>query len=1608
VSTSVHEVIEAFRQAPSNRERGTSFEQLMVKYLRLDPLFSRKYSDVWMWMDWPGRQGKADAGIDLVAKDRGSGEYTAIQCKFYEPTHTLSRGDIDAFFTASGKVPFKNRIIISTTDKWGTNAEDACDEQQIPVQRIGLADIAAAPIDWEFIGPADELKVRLAPAAQHKPRPHQQLAIEKVFEGFETSDRGKLIMACGTGKTFTALKIAEYTARTKNAPATVLFLVPSISLLSQTLREWSAQSTVPMRSFAVCSDNKVVKRYSGTEDINVHDLALPATTDSRTLHTQIILTTDNSPLTVVFSTYQSIDVVAGAQKMGLPEFDLIICDEAHRTTGVTLTPGDESQFVKVHDNSIIAGQKRLYMTATPRLFAEETKSKASEADAVLASMDDEKLYGPEFHRLGFGEAVSNGLLTDYKVMILTVDQKYIAGPLQRGISDGTGELSLDDAAKIVGCWNGLAKRTSPEGENDFGSDTQPMQRAVAFLRDIESSKKITDKFKTVIGAYEDADEEVLRCDVHHVDGTYNALKRNHELEWLKAPLANNECRILTNARCLSEGVDVPALDAVLFLSPRNSVVDVVQSVGRVMRLAPGKSYGYIILPVGVPAGDSPGQALSDNKRFKVVWQVLQALRAHDDRFNATVNKLELNKSHVNDSILTGHVTGHEEPVQDEGVQTGPTEPTRDDGADVAPTPVEVLDQAALFTAISWRDAIFAKIVDKVGARTYWENWAKDVADIAQAQRTRIEVLLDGASEEISEAFDRFVTALQANLNDSIDTSDAINMLCQHLITRPVFDALFEGYDFAQQNPVSKVMQAMVETLHDQSLEAETKRLERFYASVRMRASGITNPEGKQRIVVELYQKFFRLGFKKTSEALGIVYTPVPIVDFILHAADDILQHEFGESLSSRGVHVLDPFTGTGTFIVRLLQSGLIRPEDLLRKYENELHANEIILLAYYIAAINIEATFHGLHTSDYKPFDGIVLTDTFQIGEANDTMDEVCFPQNNDRIARQLASRIRVIVGNPPYSVGQNSANDNNANMTYETLDRSIEETYVRRSTATLKNSLYDSYVRAIRWATERIGDAGIVAYVTNGGWIDGITADGIRLALADDFNMLYVYNLRGNARMSGEKRRKERGNVFGEGARTTVAILIAVKTPAGSTKCRILYRDIGDYLTRDDKLDIISKSSLSSVEWREIDPNENGDWLNQRTESFRRFPAIADKKVLPGEMTVFATSSGGLKTNRDAWMYNFSKRSLASNVKRMIDFYNTQVDVVASVVASGSGTIDINQVIDTDPRKISWDRADKPRLARGERYEFDPGAIIECTYRPFTRQYVYFGRKLNNTVYQLPKIFPTSTLSNMGIYQVGMASAVPFSVLMTDRLPDLHVTGSGSGGQFYSKYTYEKDVPDQLSFDDLDSANQYRRVDNITDALVAEYRRTLGQGISKDDIFFYTYGVLHSSQYRTSFEADLQKMLPRIPRPTKVEDFNTFADAGRRLADLHVNYEFVEPYALNEVVRSSENVTYRLTKLSFSSAADKTSMVYNGHLTLAGIPEDAHRYILGTRSALEWLIDRYRVKTDGPSGIVNDPNDWCDEHNDPRYVVDLVKRIVTVSVETMKIVDSLPELDLG
>ncbi|MBA9080552.1 putative helicase [Micrococcus aloeverae] len=1588
----------------SRQEQGRRFERLAKRFLEVEPKFADQFSEVWLWNEWPGRANRPDNGIDIVAKDRYTGELTGVQVKFFDPEKKLQKGSIDSFFTELGKVDFAHGMVIDTALEWSSSAEAARAGQSKDVTRVGVQTLVDSTVDWsEFTFDRPE---ELTQRPRKEPRRYQREAIDDVVAGFETKDRGRLIMACGTGKTFTSLKLVE---RMVPVGGTVLFMVPSIALLQQTLNEWTANADVPLRPFAVCSDASVGRRRA-SEDIAASDLGFPASTDPAKLAARAAVSTGDEAVTVVFSTYQSIDVVRQAQDLGLAEFDLVICDEAHRTTGVTEQGQDSSAFTMVHDAAKIRAAKRLYMTATPRIYVQEAKAKAAQDQVTVYSMDDESIYGPEFHRLGFGKAVEQGHLTDYKVLILAVDTNAIGASFQQMLADTEG-LDLDDAARIVGCWNGLAKRGVDGGRLDE-VDAAPMRRAVAFARNIKESKQLALQFEQVsrqLATSTDPMTPDLRVEASHVDGTFPMAQRVRELDWLKQPAGENTVRVLSNAKCLSEGVDVPTLDAVLFLSPRNSQVDVVQSVGRVMRKADGKKTGYIILPIAVDATADPESALNDSKAYKVVWDVLQALRAHDDRFEAMVNQIALGRS-------------VEDRVQVIGIGSG--DAAEDDGAPGSGEDKSVRGtRQALFAmqdAQQWKDAIYARLVRKVGDRRYWEDWAKDVKDIADRHITRIRGILSGPDREPRRKFALFLEGLRGNLNDAITEQDAIEMLSQHLITKPVFEALFEDYSFAAHNPVSQVMDAMAQVLDSYNLETEVDSLEDFYRGVRVRAEGIETAEGKQKIITELYERFFKLAFPRTAESLGIVYTPVQVVDFILRAVDEALRENFGASISDEGVHVLDPFTGTGTFIVRLLQSGLIRPEDLLRKYTQELHANELLLMAYYIAAINIEATFHGLMADQaraagkdpaavgYEPFDGIVLTDTFQMTEDGDKLDEVVFRSNNARVQAQNDLDIRVIIGNPPYSVGQTSGNDDNANLSYPTLDASIRDSYAKLSTAQNKNSLYDSYIRAIRWGSNRLlksANGGVLCYVSNGGYIDGNTADGLRQTLYAEFHEIYVYNLRGNQRTAGEQSRKEGGKIFDSGSRNTVAVLLLVKRPGDAEQTRLHYKDIGDYLDRQAKLDLVGQATLRSLDWQEVTPNDEGDWINQRDDRFPTFQPLAAKG---DKDAIFAMNTSGLKTNRDAWVYGSNKTIVLNRIREMITFFNRE---------SRRLQRDTALTLNMDSRRISWSASLTDRAQRGIEVEFAAANMRPSSYRPFFSQHVYFDPALNERRYRLAHAFPASGVENFGFYVNGVHATAEFAVLATSQIPSLDLYGKG--GQFFPRYTYAESEGDLFAEVGAKATSSdgvsYTRVDNITDASLASYRAKYETEVTKDDVFYYVYGLLHSPDYRERYAADLKKMLPRIPQVPSSADFRAFSNAGRALSELHIGYEAVEPYPLEEhwavtPETLDEAERYRVTKMKYGGKAgawDKTVVKYNGYLTLSGLPEEVQRYTLGSRSAVDWILERYQVKTDKASGIVNDPNDWGLEHGDPRYIRDLLGRIVTVSLETMRIVDALPGLEV-
>ena len=943
----------------------------------------------------------------------------------------------------------------------------------------------------------------------------------------------------------------------------------------------------------------------------------------------------------------------------------------------------------------------------------------------------------------------------------------------------------------------------------------------------------------------------------------------------------------------------------------------------------------------------------------------------------------------------------------------------------------------------WKESVFGRIVKKVGSSLYWEDWSKDIATVAQTHINLIDELIHDPERE--DPFQEFVNALRTTLNPAVDNASAVEMLAQHILTAPLFDAMFPDHSFSKQNPVSRAMNTILEMLTDHSMIGNERRtLDSFYQAMVERIEAVHTLTGKQEIMRTLYDRFFSQAFPRMSERLGIVFTPVEVVDFIIRSADDAMRTAFGQSLGDPGVAIIEPFAGTGTFVARLLQLGVIPPEALEHKYKNEIFANEFVLLSYYIASINIEQVYHQVRAEQgvdegYVEFEGITLTDTFQLHESDDKIDGTSdgLEANNKRARRQKNADITVIVMNPPYSAGQNSANDNNQNLAYPRLDERIADTYAAQSSGTSKTKLYDSYFRALRWAADRIGERGVIAFVSNSSFLDANSTDGVRLTLQDEFSQIFVYDLKGNARTSGERRRREGGNVFESGSRTGVAITILIKDPTHSGTAEIFYAEAEDYATRQEKLDQIrsygSIEQISSAEaFQPIIPNEHGDWISTRDERYSTFQEIGNKSLKGKDASpaIFKQYSLGLGTNRDAWCYNFSPDSLTHNITRFINTYNEQIN---------------NGIQEFDEKQIKWSSSLDSAFKRRITTSFDDNKIQRSIYRPFCAQSVYFDSLLNHRTNQLPQLFPTAQHTNIAMGAQGRGASHSFSVGLTTTLPDLEMV---SKAQWFSLYTWEPLSPTSGSepdlFADLATSSEsqadeaatassldfsrpigdqipvildgYRRVDNVTDATLTSYQEHYGDaGITKEDIFFYVYALLHHPEYRERYEDDLKKMLPHIPRAA---GFHTYASVGRELADLHVNYERVEPYpsvqeeaSLHAPADPWERYRIGERKMRFPKLGrrdkDFTRLEYNDYVTLTGIPAEAQGYSISGRSPLEWIIDRYHVKTDKASGIVNDPNDFLREQGRPDAVVDLIKRLVTVSMRTQELLETLPALEI-
>ncbi|PDW26145.1 restriction endonuclease [Helicobacter pylori] len=1600
---SAYELIkEKLHAIPNLRHKGSLFEKISKQFLQ-EHDSANEYESIDLWYDWELRGKERDKGIDIVITTSNK-EYIAVQCKFHQ--NSVSYNDISPFLTqllsGVGEVRFKKGIIISTSNLT-SEALKAIEQIRstgmgIDIDEITEEDFIYSRIDWEKFDPTkteDEIPL----CDKKRPRPHQTEAIEETKEYFSNpkNARGKLIMACGTGKTYTSLKIME----ALDSKIT-LFLAPSIALLSQTFREYAKEKSEPFYASIVCSDDKTGQsKNEDNDDIKFSELPIKPSTRLEDILSVHKKAQKENKRFIIFSTYQSALRIQEAQEAGLGEMDLIICDEAHRTVGAMYSTNerdDKNAFTLCHSDENIKATKRLYMTATPKVYSESSKAKAKESDNVIYSMDDAEVFGEEIYTLNFSKAIALDLLTDYKVIILAVRSENLSGvtnSVNKKISKLKAEgtkldkklINNEFVCKIVGTHKGLAKQDlialDDENKKDYDlqnkNDTTPSQRAISFCKSIQTSKNIKDSFETIMECY---DEELkkksfknLTISIDHIDGTMNCKVRLEKLEELNT-FKPNTCKVLSNARCLSEGVDVPALDSIVFFDGKSAMVDIIQAVGRVMRKAKHKKRGYIILPIALE--ESEIQNLDEavnNTNFKNIWKVIKALRSHDPSLVDEATFRE--KIKVFGSDDASNLDDEEELQKDKTEQNDPKQA-----------------QKTLFDAILLQDladAVYNVMPTKLGDRNYWENFAKKTGNIARTLNNRLKDIF----EKNPEIFHGFLDSLRGNIHQSIKEEEALDMITSHIITKPIFDAIF-GDNI--KNPISKALDKMVQKLSTLGLQGETKDLKNLYESVKTEAAHAKSQKSQQELIKNLYNTFFKEAFKKQSEKLGIVYTPIEVVDFILRATNGILKKHFNTDFNDQSITIFDPFTGTGSFIARLLskENALISDEALKEKFQKNLFAFDIVLLSYYIALINITQAAQN-RDSSLKNFKNIALTDSLDYLE--EKTNKGVFPffedlKENQEIKSTIEKQnIRVIIGNPPYSAGAKSENDNNQNLTHPKLEKLVYEKYGKNSTAPMQvgKTTRDTLIQSIRMASDVVKDKGVVGFVVNGSFIDSKSADGFRKCVAKEFSHLYVLNLRGNARTSGETLKKEGGKIFDSGSRATVAVIFFVKDKSVPNNT-IFYYEVEDYLKREAKLNLLANfENLESVPFKEITPNDKGDWINQREDAFEKLIPLKRDPKLKIFDTIFDLNSNGVATNRDPWVYNFSPNALKQSVQNCIETYNADLKRFNEVFreafkqrTKGIKSGDLykhlnNQEITTDKTKIAWVQNLKTQLIKGKKLDdFSQEKISVSLYRPFNKQYFYYERELAWSFYSMKKIFPDKGAHNV-VINTGISKV--FSALISSEIPCYDLLHHN---QAYPLYYYD------------DLGNRYNAISGY--ALNLFRRHYKDNAITEEEIFYYIYAIFHHKGYLEKYKNSLAKEAPRVALS---EDFKELSVLGKQLAELHLNYESGEMHTSvkhNLLENAEIEGYYDVIQMKKDKKGDRIQ--YNHHITITNIPKKAFDYVINGKSAIDWVIERYQKTMDKESLIENNPNDYAGG----KYIFELLCRVIKLSEKSVDLIEKISE----
>lgn len=1543
------------RSSRSETEKGLMFERATMVYLQHSNLWNIK--QIVQWNNWTHKDG-ADTGIDLVAETT-DGDLCAVQCKIYGDNHRLSKSDIDSFLEKSSrpagknKKTFTHKIIAYVGSAIGNNALVAIKEHNC---RLLLEnDFENCIIDWNAYVHGN---VKHLPKLT--PQPHQQKAIKDVLNGFKTYDRGTLIMACGTGKTFTSLRITEELCMINSStPKIILYLVPSLSLMRQSIQEWGSNQNHKARYMAVCSDTKV---STSDEDSLTLEIPIPVTTDPDVI-AKFINAAHPNLLTVIFCTYQSLKRIISAQQQTKQIFDLTICDEAHRTTGIDKL-NNPASFTLVHNNNLLKSNKRLYMTATDRWYTDVIKEKAETKGAKTHSMDDITTFGPEFHRLKFSEAIDKNLLTDYRVLVLNIEETQLHKLSSTGKPSLSDEIHVDDSVKMIGCWKALK---NPEWSSKRSS--APLTKAIVYTNKISRSELFANRFTALIDSK--LRNSFFKCETKHVSGLQNALERGNALTWLKEDVNNDKqitCKILSNAKCLGEGIDVPALDAIVFLHPKHSAIDIIQAVGRVMRKPrhshSRKKFGYVILPVVIPSNKTPESALNSNERYQTVWEVLRALRSHDDALDHAINQWRYKET-----------TGITKALNDK-VRIG----TVDDDGNI----IDISNNERILPL----DSIRTKVVERVGTRDYWGGWTQDIISITMKIRSQINKTITHSKHKSQ--FRQFVISLRKTLNESITDEQALDMLTQHIVTIPIFEALFNKGTF-QNNPISKIMNNTIETLGLSIKLHETVELKPFYKKITDKVAGLSDdPKARQELIKDLYGDFFEIVFKEEAKKLGIVYTPIQIIDFMLLSTEHVMRHHFQKQLSDANVNIIDPFTGTGSFMARFLDSelGLLRQNDARRKYEHELHANEITLMAYYIASVNIASMFATFNPKSSLMFPGLLFTDTFAQNVP------VAYPEIAKKITKQKRTKIEVIVGNPPYS-------DRKSLVHYDDLEKKIQLHY-----GTGKG-VKDSYIRAIMWATDRLqkngNQNGVIAYVTNSGFITNETLKKMRGALSTTFSHIYIIDLRGDRQDTrGEISENEGGEVFGSGSRQPIAITIFVKKHSNSSNCKIKYYSMPDKSSRITKLKIlenlqsierIGKENIVNSHWQNIIPNKWNDWLDQRDDDYEYHT--------PLQNGVFVKSVRAIYTGRVSWVYNSSKITLEHNIKNSLKYIKTlngnektnQIDT-KKLQPSGKILSRIKQYVRTEQLDIkNHCKSDIKKL------KFRPDMLEKVFLKPFLPQW-HYNDPLFNEDTSLSDWFKHG--KNIMICVSDKPKGFPFAALVVDRPVDKQFLRDAI---CFPRYQFS-----------LNSQNQVQKISNVSPTFKQQIcNKYHTSKITDDEIFYYTYAVLNSKQYLNENHNNLKHSIPHIPLTDNFNSFVDFYKIGKLLVNLHLHWQsrlhtYTSMHSFNDSDLPDQDWKIDTSYFNLRDfKQNNTKIQINRDIIFSDIKHPNSRYDIEGRTPLEWLISHWGFSMSGmkningvrnyDSGVTNNINSILDSPTQIKYYINVLEHL---AIETDRIVRTM------